>query len=480
METVSQASFRDPGGRLVLAGDRVLRVVNEHGRADLDAFLGSPKAKSLADSGLLVGTRVLEAAERDELRRREGLAKLLDDPGSILLEHERIAFPSYPYEWAPEMLYEAGRVTLDLAEALLDLGMGLKDATPYNVLFRGPTPVFVDLLSFERRQPGDSTWLPYAQFQRTFVLPLLVYRHFGIPLHQTFAVHRDGLEPEEVYALASPLRRLSPSFLGPVSMPTWLGKKGKGPGGEDLKVYERKVEGDPEKAKFVLRWLFRGLRKSLDRAVPPAARRSTWSDYMATFTYDDASFKAKEAFVTAAAAEAKPKTALDVGCNTGHFSAIAARAGARVVALDYDPNVVGLTWRRARAEKLDILPLRVDLTRPSPGLGWRNRECPPFLERASAGGGFDLALFLAVIHHMLVTERVPLPEIVDLIADLSRTAVVEYVPPSDPMFRRLARGRDALFTWLDKSSFEAAVTRRFRIVRSQALDTGRVLYQLQR
>lgn len=477
MENVSQASFRDPAGRLVLAGDRVLRVVNPVGRPDLEAFLASPKAKSLTDAGLLVGTRVLEGSEREGLLARDGLKNLLSDPAALLIEHERVAFPSYPYEWSPEMLYEAGRVTLDLAEALLELGMGLKDATPYNILFRGPQAVFVDLLSFERRHPGDQTWLPYAQFQRTFILPLLVNKHFGIPVHQTFSVNRDGLEPEDVFRLAGPFRKLSPAFLGSVSIPTWLGRK---KGTEDPKVYERKLDTDPEKAKFVLRWHFSSLRKALDRAVPSSARSSTWSDYMATFTYDDVSFKAKEAFVQAAATETKPKSALDVGCNTGHFSAIAARAGARVVSLDYDANVVGLTWRRARAEKLDILPLRVDLTRPSPGLGWRNRECPPFLERATAGGGFDLALFLAVIHHMLVTERVPLPEIIDLIADLSRNAVVEYVPPADPMFRRLARGRDALYGWLDKTSFEAAATRRFDIVRSELLDTGRILYFLRR
>lgn len=475
--TVSQASFRDPAGRLVLAYDRVLRVVNAAGKADLEAFLGSPKSKSLAESGLLVGTRVLEGTEKELLLARDGLKALVEDPSAMLLEHDRVAFPSYPYEWSPEMLYEAGRVTLDLADALLELGMGLKDATPYNILFRGPQAVFVDLLSFERRHPGDSTWLPYAQFQRTFTLPLLAYKHFGIPIHQTFSVNRDGLEPEDVARLAGTLRKLSPGFFGAVTMPAWLGRKR---GTEDPKVYEKKLEKDPEKAKFILRWHFKSLRKGLERAVPKSARRSTWSDYMATFTYDDASFKAKEAFVTAAAAEAKPKSALDVGCNTGHFSAIAARSGARVVALDYDANVVGLAWRRARAEKLDILPLRVDLTRPSPGLGWRNKECPPFLDRALENGGFDFALFLAVIHHMLVTERVPLPEIVDLIADLSRTAVVEYVPPADPMFRRLARGRDSLYTWLDEKSFEAAAARRFDVIRRQPLDTGRVLYFLRR
>src|ERR1019366_3194276 len=130
---------------------------------------------------------------------------------------------------------------------------------------------------------------------------------------------------------------------------------------------------------------------------------------------------------------------------TGHFSMMAARSGASVVALDYDPAVVGSVWRRASAEKLDILPLVVNLTRPTPAVGWRNGEWPSFLERAK--GGFDAVFLLAVIHHMLVTERVPLAEIVDLAAELTTGyVVVEFVSPGDSMFRVLVRGRDELYS----------------------------------
>jgi hypothetical protein len=89
-------------------------------------------------------------------------------------------------------------------------------------------------------------------------------------------------------------------------------------------------------------------------------------------------------------------------------------------------------------------------------------------------------LFLAVVHHLLVTERVPLAEIVDLAAELAREVVIEYVPPEDPMFRRLARGRDALHASLTRAAFEAACGRRFEVVASAALATGRVLYHLRR
>ena len=117
---------------------------------------------------------------------------------------------------------------------LLPESIGLKDGTPYNILFRGPNPVFIDLLSFERRDPHDPMWLPYAQFTRMFLLPLLAYKYYGVQLSEVFTTRRDGLEHDEVYRLSSPLQRLKPSFLSLVSMPTWLAAR-RNP--DDQKIY---------------------------------------------------------------------------------------------------------------------------------------------------------------------------------------------------------------------------------------------------
>ena len=92
------------------------------------------------------------------------------EPGEILLEHPRVFFPSYPWEWTPDAWVAAGGLTLDLCEALLGQGLILKDATPLNVLFEGTRPVFVDVLSIDARDPASPLWLAYAQFVRTFLL----------------------------------------------------------------------------------------------------------------------------------------------------------------------------------------------------------------------------------------------------------------------------------------------------------------------
>jgi SAM-dependent methyltransferase len=453
-------------------------MVNSLGAADLRAFLESPTGKRLMTNGRVVGTRALDAAEsRALLSELEIVEEYEKRGGELLLEHERVDFPSYPYEWAPEMLHAAAELTLELAEALPDDGLGLKDATPYNVLFRGPEPVFIDLLSFECREPRDPTWLPYAQFVRTFLLPLLANRAYGLGLDQILTTRRDGLEPEEVYRWTGPLQRFKSPYFSLVSMPTWLGAKRK----NDTTLYKKNLIEDTEKARFILGTVLKGLRRTLRKLEPVADARSVWSDYMTgNNNYSADQFAAKQQFVKEALEQNRSRTVLDVGCNTGHFSAIAARAGARVVSLDYDPVVVGQVWRAARQEKLNIQPLVVNLTRPSPGIGWLNQECAPFLDRAR--GRFNLVLMLAVIHHMLVTERVPLPEILDLAAELTTDlAVIEFIAPNDSMFQRLVRGREELHKDLTPAVFEAACSRHFDQLRVQHVEgSTRWLYLLRK
>jgi hypothetical protein len=150
------------------------------------------------------------------------------------------------------------------------------------------------------------------------------------------------------------------------------------------------------------------------------------------------------------------------------------------VAIDIDPVVVGTAWRKAREDNLPVLPLVVNIVHPTPSRGWRNQECLSFLERAQ--DFFDGAVMLAVLHHLLVTERAPLPQIVSLLADLVSTfAVVEYVGPEDPMFRKLLRGRDHLHTGFNQKAFESAFSERFHILRRCPLDgLHRALYLLRK
>jgi SAM-dependent methyltransferase len=471
-------SFRDPAGCCCSFHGRVLRFVAAEAVAEFEKFLSTKGARQFIAEKKFVSTRRLNANETAALRAAPELQPVFNaQPGGAVFEHERIPFPSYPHEWPPEMLWAAGRLTLELAQAALADGFGLKDATPRNVLFRGSEPVFIDALSFESRNPGDPIWKPHAQFVRTFLLPLLANRRWGLPLAEIFTTRRDGIEPEEVYRLCGPLEKFKPRLLSLVSIPTWLSRKASP---DNRKIYQPHLLANAEKARFILESLFQRLERTLDSLQPAAQKKSTWSDYMATHSYDDPAFAAKEKFVSEALREFQPARVLDAGANTGHFSALAAQAGAGVVAIDLDAACAGAIWRRAREQKLNILPLVMNLAHPSPALGWRNGECPSFLDRAA--GAFDGVLMLALIHHLLVTERIPLEEILRLAYELTnRLLVIEFVEPQDDMFRRLTRGREALHASLTAAGFEHACAPYFEIVRSLALPgTQRRMYCLKR
>jgi SAM-dependent methyltransferase len=472
-------SLRDPAGTLILRHSRILRIISKAAIHDLLAFLASKQGKEHESSGKLVRTRLLSDSEMAEILQDPEVSKQARgiEVGGIA-EHERIPFPSYPYEWPPEMLQAAGQLTLELATGLLREGLGVKDATPYNILFRGSSPVFVDVLSVERREPRDPIWLACAQFVRTFLLPLLVNREFGVPLAQSLLSRRDGLEPEEVYRLCSAFQKLRPPFLSLVSIPAWLEGRHRP---EDQSIYRPHLVKDPQQARYVLGALLNRLRRRLRRLVPANNRESPWADYMESHcSYSPEDFLAKQAFVEKAVSECQPRSVLDIGCNTGHFSALAAGRGAGVVAIDSDPVVVGEVWRMATREKLDILPLVINIARPSPSMGWRNRECLSFLDRAS--GSFDAVFMLALVHHLLVSERIPLAEIAELASMLtSQLLIIEYVGPEDAMFRCLTRGRDSLFQGLNRQVFEAAFSPHFECLESHRFEQSkRWLYLLRK
>ncbi len=454
-----RTSFRDPDGVLIATDDRIFRAVTPAAAETLDSLLASPFGRQLVSSGELIATSHLTGPPTELASRaaRSG--------ATTWFEHERIAVPSYAYEWSPRMLHAAAALTLRLAAGATRDGFGLKDATPDNILFRGARPVLVDALSFERRDPHDPTWLPYAQFVRTFLLPLLAQGELDVPLDQSLLVRRDGLEPEQVYRWCRWSQRMRPPFLSMVTLPTLLAGRAE----RTPTLYRPRREANAEKAQFMLHGVFARLSRAL-RAVTPATRSSTWSRY--DTQHDAAYVDRKSAAVTAALTRWPRARVLDLGCNTGQFSVLAARAGASVVAIDGDPVVIDALWERASKEQLDIHTLVGNVAQPTPATGWRNRERPSLLERLQ--GRFDGVLALALLHHLLATDRIPLSEIVEWLATLTTDlAVVEFIAPTDDLFLRLSRGRDALYQHLTPEQFEREAQVRFDLVERITLMDGR-------
>jgi len=457
-----EPTFRDPSGSLGFEEDRVVRRIRPEARTAVLDFLESPLCLRLQDRGDLVGATVDDSA------------------AGLRLTHPKIPIPTYPWEWSPSQWLAAAELTLTLCEEALNDGWSLKDATPLNILFAGPKPVLVDILSFERRDPQSMIWLAYGQYVRTFLLPLVANKRMGWPL-ETSLFKRDGLEPADLFAAMGWADRMSRDAFWPVTLAALLErpgtKKGENQQGKPNQLGRR--VSDPQMALDGLLRLLAGLRKRTRHALPNLDS-SKWSKYQTTLThYTEHESAQKHAWVREVIAETQPARVLDIGANTGEFSASAAEMGAQVVALERDAASAERLFRMSRERDLSIQTIHADIARPTPAAGWENSESTALLPRLE--GQFELVLMLAVIHHLLLMEQIPLRAILALCHRLTlRHLVIEWVPVEDPMFQSLMRGRDELYGELHEDDLIAACAGLFRVLRRQPLDNGRVLFLLQR
>ena len=450
------ATFRDPAGSLKISGDQVLRTVQPRYAAESLRFLQSDLARRWTQQGLLIESQVLSSGG--------------DQP--LLLEHPRVFFPSYPWEWTPGQWVAAGELTLELCTQLLREGWILKDATPLNILFDGPRPVFVDVLSIERRDPGNPLWLAYGQFARTFLLPLAAYKYLGWPFAATLN-RRDGYEPPDLHPYLSSLERWSAPLRSLVTLPYLLERK-KGGAGVTPKLTQQ-----PDVATAVLQRNLSRFGKML-HALEPKSRASKWSDYPAAADhYSEQDQQQKQSFVARAMEQLRPGAVLDIGGNTGQYARIAAHSGARVVAWDTDVAAADLNWRQAKADGLAIQPLVADVARPTPAVGWCNQESLPLLERAR--NRFDCVLMLGILHHLLLADQIPMGDIAMLLASLTRrSAIVEWVPRTDVRYIDLCRGREELYQHLHEDFFVEQFAHYFTVGARERLSNGRVLFLLEK
>jgi len=450
--SIPSPTFRDPAGSLRLEGDSAIRTLHPAAREAALEFVASAFSLRMQLHGDMIGTAVEEAGAR--------------------LVHPRVAVPSYPWEWTPSQWLAAAELTLRLGREAIGEGWILKDATPLNILFVGPRPVLVDVLSFERREPRTPIWLAYGQYLRTFLLPLLMNKMQGWPLSLSL-FRRDGFEPSELFAVMSWRQRLSPQAFWPITLPAWLERR---KGGDTAKPPARLME--PDAATHVLKRMMESLRKRTQRAVSRVTR-SEWSEYQSTLThYTAEQSAAKLKWVQGALEETQPSRVLDVGANTGEYSTLAASLGAAVIALERDGAAADRLYRMSRDRGLNVLTLHADLARPTPAAGWENAEQSSLLDRLE--GQFEMVMLLAVVHHLILMEQIPLEKIMALCARLTKKhLIVEWVPVSDSMYQSLMRGRDELYGALTEDDLLTAAAAYFHPVRQETLSNGRILFLLE-
>jgi len=458
MQARVKASFRDPSGFMFKQDGVYYRQINQAYKDDYDLLMQSGLYTQLSKAkALLAHEEVsLELAPKPELAYK-------------LIKPRQLGFISYPYEWCFNQYKDAAILTLSIARRALEFGMSLKDASAYNIQFLEGKPIFIDTLSFEKYQEG-SPWVAYRQFCQHFLAPLALMAKTDIRLVGLMRLYIDGIPLDLASALLPGKTRLN------FGLATHIHFHAK----SQQKYADRKVSQDEVKGKISKTALFSLIDSLLAtvRALVVKTIPTEWADYYQDNNYTESSFEAKRELVRDFIKQVNPQTVWDLGANTGEFSRCTSELNIPTVAFDIDQGAVQQNYAIVKTQKEKfMLPLVMDLTNPSPAIGWHNQE----RDSMQARGPVDLVMALALIHHMAIANNVPLREVASSFSDFGEHLIIEFVPKQDSQVRRLLSSRLDIFPDYTPEGFKNAFAEFYTILDEKPVEgSERTLYLMKR
>ncbi len=449
------SSFRDPSGFLFRQNGSIYRQVNTIYKEDYDHLMASGLYERLVGSGLIV--------PHEEV----GLDYARTDSAYKILKPELIPFISYPSEWCFSQLKDAALATLEVQKKSFEFGMVLKDSSAYNIQFMTGKPVLIDTLSFEKYREGQ-VWVAYKQFCQHFLAPLALMCYRDIRLNQLFRLFIDGVPLDLASSLLPFPTKFKFSLLSHIHLQA---KSQRHFADKAVDVSGRKMS----------QLGFRGLIDSLESAIKKLKWRpkgTEWGNYYEDTNYSSDALRQKKQLVAEFLNETSPKIVWDLGANTGVFSRLASDKGIQTISFDIDPACVEKNYLDSgKNGETNILPLLLDLTNPSPDIGWENRERMSFIER----GPVDTVLALALIHHLAISNNLPFDRIAGFFKRICNSLIIEFVPKSDSQVKRLMVVREDVFPDYTQETFETTFKKYFSIKKSVKISgTERTLYLMKK
>lgn len=424
------SSFRDPSGFVFVEKNTIYRQINKSYQKNFSYLLSSGLYKVLTDMQLLVShQQVAKSIKRD-------------DSAYSVIKPQKVPFISYPYEWCFSELKDAALATLQIQKIALEHGMTLKDASAYNIQFLNGKPILIDTLSFEKYDGGP--WIAYKQFCQHFLAPLALMSYTDIRLNRLSQLYIDGV-PLDLAASLLPLRsKMNVAVLIHLHIHAASQKKY-----ADTRQVSVKKESSFTKNSMI------GLIENLEGVVKKLSwhpKGTEWADYYDdNNNYSDKALINKRKIVDHFLDQINPKTVWDIGANTGFFSQVSASKNIPTVSFDIDPAAVEINYRQVKKNgESNILPLIMDFTNPSPGIGWMNKEREPLYERTIP----DTILALALIHHLAISNNLPLERIAAFFAGLAKHLIIEFVPKEDSQVQKLLQTREDIFGNYNRKYFE--------------------------
>lgn len=457
-----KSSFRDPSGFIFTHNGEIYRQINSSYQTEYDAYISSGLHEKLVAKDLLIAHQSVSDLS------------LGGSTAYRIIKPDCIPFITYPYEWCFSQLKDAALLTLKIQKMALKHGFTLKDASAFNVQFRNGKPIFIDTLSFERYQAGP--WVAYKQFCQHFLAPLLLAKYCDRRLTKLSEVFIDGV-PLDLASRLLPIKTwFSFSTLTNIHIHARMQNKY---ADASLEKESSSLKKTADISKKQLLAIIDSLTSAVNQILWKT-EATEWGDYYNNTNYNEASMIEKRRLVKSYLSNMNEKMEIfaDVGANNGEFSRIAEPYAEQVVAFDIDEVAVEKNYLACKNSSSTLLPVVLDLFNPSAGIGWANEERDSFVERAR----FDGVMALALIHHLAISNNVPLRKIVQLFHHITkRSLIIEFVPKEDSQVRRLLATREDVFPDYHLEGFIDALSGLFSIESQDSIpETDRTLFLLSR
>ena len=458
---IDQGSFRDPAGRIFYYNEKVLRLLNKEGEKRYN-FL---KKKNLLDN-CISNKFLIQSNEVDSNNFNLDSLK-----NKKIIEHRKINYISYPYEWCFDQLKDAAIHHLNFHIFLLNNNATLIDGSAFNIQFEGYKPIFIDLLSIKEYQEGEY-WKSHKQFCENFLNPLLLKSKKKIDFNNWFKGNLEGITTKDLNSILSFKDKFSFNIFTQVYLLNLLDQKA---------IKNKKINLDQiSKKKFPKKSFLSMLSnmKNFIISLKIKKSRTLWDDYSKNNTYKKKEEDIKKKIVKEFANRHKFKILADLGCNDGVYSKICLGNGCEyVVGFDYDLNAINNAYKTSKDEKLNFLPLYFDASNPSSNLGWYQNERRGYMERLNFSG----MLSLAFEHHLAIAKNIPLDQVLKWLINIAPRGLIEFVPKNDETIKKMLMLKGDIFNDYNEENFRSLILKNANIVSETIIsDSGRKIFEYQK
>ncbi len=317
----------------------------------------------------------------------------------------------------------------------------------------------------EKYEEGKA-WCAYKQFCQHFLAPLALMVHVDVRLSSLLKNYIDGIPLDLASRLLPFKTKLNLSIFSHIH----LHAKGQ-------KKFENRVvkKSKNNLSKFGMLTIVDSLESMISNFQWKLSH-SEWSDYYNDTNYSESSLQNKVKIISELLDKTETKFLWDLGANTGFLTRIATQKGINCIAFDIDTDAIEKNYQQIKKNReTNILPLFLDLTNPSPAIGWSNDERDGLFNRRLP----DTTLAMAIIHHLAISNNIPLDKIGAFFQKITKNLIIEFVPKEDSQVQRLLATREDIFPDYTIANFENEFSLYFKIVeRVQVEGTCRIIYLL--